>query len=203
MTIKAVIFDFGGVLMRTGEPAGRREWETRLSLAPGQLEQIVHGSKEWLQTQQGLMAYGAYWQYVAYTLGISEAELPQLQSDYFRDDRLDQDLIKLLDDLRQKNYRVGLLSNDSVNLELKLRNELLIFTYFDAIVISAEIGIMKPDVRAYQEIANWLGVQPAECIFVDDVLENVEGARNAGMKAIHFKPPLDLRAEIQQLAAEA
>jgi hypothetical protein len=42
--IRAIIFDFGGVLMRTGDPAGRCEWEARLGLASSELERVVHGS---------------------------------------------------------------------------------------------------------------------------------------------------------------
>src|SRR5947209_1141705 len=135
-TVKAIIFDFGGVLMRTADPVGRREWEARLGLAVGQLERAVHGCQEWLQVQQGLLSDNDYWQSVARNLGIIEDSLPQLQRDYFRDDELDRDLIALIDDLRRSGYRVGLLSNDSTRLESKLRTDLAIFDHFDALVIS-------------------------------------------------------------------
>jgi putative hydrolase of the HAD superfamily len=63
-------------------------------------------------------------------------------------------------------------------------------------VTSAEIGVMKPDPRIYQAMLEKLGVSPPETIFVDDFLENVEGARRLGMRSIHFLDPDQARAEL-------
>src|SRR5690349_1663925 len=94
--IKAVVFDFGGVLMRTSDPAGRREWEARLGLPAGGLERVVHGSDHWIEAQHGRLTPDAYWQWVADRLKMSAADIPQLRTDYFRDDHLDPDLIHLI-----------------------------------------------------------------------------------------------------------
>ncbi len=55
---------------------------------------------------------------------------------------------------------------------------------FDAVVISAEVGMRKPDPEIYLLAAERIGVPPAECVFVDDLLHNVDGARSVGMEAI-------------------
>ena len=96
--------------------------------------------------------------------------------DFFRDDHLDTDLVALIAALRQQSYKVGLLSNDAVTLEDKLRRELKIYDAFDAVVISAAIGAMKPDRAAYDAIAQALDVPLAACVFIDDNVANVEGA---------------------------
>ncbi len=194
--IKAVIFDFGGVLMKTGDPAGRREWESRLGLQPGDLERVVHGRRSWLEAQQGKMTPAQYWQDVVNFLGISAAALPQLQHDYFRDDRLDQDLMALIGSLRKAGYKVGLLSNDVPTLEHKLRGELGIYEAFDRVIISALIGVMKPDPRAYEAIVTALGVSASESVFIDDNAANIDGARKFGMAAIHYRAGQDLRAAL-------
>ncbi len=197
--IEAVIFDFGGVLMRTGDPAGRREWEARLHLPQGELERIVHGSDLWISAQRGLITVEEYWSGTAARLQIPAADLPTLRIDYFRDDRLDADLIALVAALRRTGYKVGLLSNDALTLEQRLRRELAIYDLFDAVIISASIGVMKPDPRAYQAIAQSLGVEPGACVFIDDNPTNVDGARRVGMRAIHYRVGMDLRAALKPM----
>ena len=58
---------------------------------------------------------------------------------------------------------------------------------FDVTIFSAEVGLVKPDARIYRLTLEKLGVEPEEAVFVDDFIENVEGAQAVGMKAIHFK----------------
>lgn len=95
--------------MRTGDPAGRREWETRLRLPQGTLERIVHGSEAWIKAQRGAITVDDYWAETARTLRLPTSDLPALQRDYFRDDRLDLDLMALISSLRDAGYKVGLL----------------------------------------------------------------------------------------------
>lgn len=197
--IRAVIFDFGGVLVRTIDPAGRREWEARLGIATGELERVVHGSTYWMQAQKGTLTHDAYWQAVAETLGIPPVDIPKLQQDYFRGDQLDPELVRLIHSLRAAGYKTGLLSNDSARLELKLRDELAIYELFDAVIISANIGLMKPDPSAYHAMTEALSVAPEHCVFIDDMRANVEGAEAFGMHAIHYRAGMDLQAALSAL----
>lgn len=200
--IKAVIFDFGGVLMKTGDPAGRREWEQRLNLRAGDLERVIHGSRSWLEVQSGAMTPDRYWQDVAGFLGIPESSLAQLQYDYFRDDRLDADLMALIGSLRKASYKVGLLSNDAPTLEHKLRADLGIYDAFDSVTISGLIGVMKPDARAYGAALQALDMSGAETLFIDDNVANVDGARTIGMSSIHYRAGMDLRAALRPLVGD-
>ncbi len=195
--IEAVIFDFGGVLMRTGDPAGRREWEQRIGLAPGELIRAVHGCDAWRQAQLGRMSVHTYWETVAGMLGIPATDIPQLRHDFYRDDTLDPGLMALIDELRRAGCKVGLLSNDSLTLERKLRRELAIADRFDAIVISAQIGVMKPTPEAYAVICRVLAVEPCACIFIDDMPANVEGAEKIGMHGIQYRDRMDVRIALK------
>lgn len=69
---------------------------------------------------------------------------------------------------------------------------------FDAVVLSSEIGIIKPDERAYVIAADRLGLPPDECIMIDDRLDNCHGADRAGMKWIQYQ---ELRQLEQDLAS--
>jgi putative hydrolase of the HAD superfamily len=88
---------------------------------------------------------------------------------------------------------VGLLSNNTLDLYDALA-AFELDQLFDAVVISAEIGLMKPDPAAYQAVLERLGVAPQQAIFVDDFPANVDGARAVGMEAVRFTPDLDLAA---------
>ncbi|MCS6870710.1 MAG: HAD family phosphatase [Anaerolineae bacterium] len=196
--IRAVIFDFGGVLMRTQDDSGRRAWESRLNLAHGALERLVHGSNLWIEAQRGSLSPEAYWQALGEQLNLSGADLEQLRYDYFRGDVLDESLVALIDRLRERGLRLGLLSNDSTALAEKLER-LDLYRHFDAVAISAQIGALKPEPEAFRAIAQALDVSLPECIFIDDNTANVDGAKSVGMHSIRFTADLDLEAALEPL----
>jgi putative hydrolase of the HAD superfamily len=70
---------------------------------------------------------------------------------------------------------------------------------FDAVVISGEIGMRKPNRDIYEHAAKSVSLPPEECVFVDDFRVNVEGARAAGMTAIHHREPAATIAELEAL----
>ena len=199
MPIEAIIFDFGGVLMRTKEPLGRREWESRLGLPAGDLERTVHGSGSWIKAQRGQITPDQYWLNVVERLGISADNIPALRHAYFRDDQLDQDLVTLLRSYRQQGFKTGLLSNDVASLADKLERELRIADAFDEIVISAVIGMMKPDPEAYHAILNKLEVAASNAIFVDDNLANIDAAAYLGLHAIRYTAGMDVSKAIADI----
>jgi epoxide hydrolase-like predicted phosphatase len=88
----------------------------------------------------------------------------------------------------KKDYKVGLLSNISSRERLSIRfldGELE--SHFDTVVASGDEGYVKPQPEIYEIAATRLGVSPAECVMIDDILEFCEGARQVGMQAIQFQ----------------
>ena len=69
---------------------------------------------------------------------------------------------------------------------------------FDHIFISAELGLAKPDPRIYQAVEKEIRKDPPEMVFVDDFIENVEAAREAGWNAIHFRSREGALAELAE-----
>ncbi len=179
--------------MRTIDITPRLKWDRRLGLAPGTVESVVHRSDAWRQAQCGEIDLSSYWQAVGHQLGLTSDDLASLRHDFYSGDQLDQELVALIRDLRAAGVRIGLLTNNTLDLEDTLYN-LSLNRLFDTWVISAQIGVMKPDPLAYRAILHALGVSPGQAILVDDFAANTEGARAVGMHAIHFSPDLDLRA---------
>jgi epoxide hydrolase-like predicted phosphatase len=186
MTIKAVIFDLGGVLVRTEFPEVRRRLELRLGLEPDAVGRAIWGSKEWELAQTGALSYEDYWHSVGAKLGLSSPqEIADFRREYFSADRVDQELVRLIEALRAC-YKIALLSNAPDKLGVWLENDWGISHLFDAIVYSADVGMVKPDPRIYQLTLKRLAVEPSEALFVDDYSRNVEAAVAVGMKTILF-----------------
>ena len=194
---KVVIFDWGGVLMRTETYAPRHAWDARLGLAQGSVERVVHGLPSWRGAQLGTTSLDHYWRDVAQELGLDDKTLGELQRDFYSSDMLDESLIALIRNLRTERTSVGLLSNNILTLRDEMAT-LGVDELFEPIVISAEIGVMKPDAGAYEAILEAMNIQAAKALFVDDFSHNVEGARAIGMAAVHFRLTMDLEAHIRE-----
>jgi len=192
--LKAVLFDFGGVLVRTRSQARRIAWEQRLGLAAGEASEIVFDGESGRAAQLGRISDGEHWRFVKSRLGLDDEALTQFRHDFFAEDVLDTDLLAYVGRLRAR-YRTGLLSN-ATDAARRYFVASGIARHFDAITVSAEEGVMKPDERIYRIALARLGVAPAEAVFVDDLRENVEAARVLGLAAVHFTDPPVARREL-------
>jgi epoxide hydrolase-like predicted phosphatase len=196
--LKAIIFDVGGVLIRTHSRAGREKWAANLGMDPAEFEQFVFSGESGRQAQLGQKTSAAHWRWLGDYFKLDEASLTEIQSDFFAGDALNEPLLEYIKHLRHADYRTGLLSNFGDNAR-RLWTEIYPFIkYFDGIVISAEVGLLKPDPQIYHRAAESVGVQVTEALFVDDFAENIEPAKAIGMQTLHFTDP-DVAQ--QQLAA--
>jgi putative hydrolase of the HAD superfamily len=193
--IKGVIFDVGGVLLRTYDQSDRRKWETRMGLRPGELAHLVFDSELGRQAQVGQVSLEDVWGWVGAHLCLSPGQLVSLKRDFWAGDQLDQELCDYIRDLRPR-YLTGMLSNNWSTDGRAMAQELGIADCFDAFVTSAEIGVMKPDPCIYQVALDRLGLSPPETVFVDDFVENVKAARRLGMAAVHFVEPDQARDQL-------
>ena len=198
MTIEAVIFDFGGVLVRTEDRMPRTDLADRLGMTYDELNALIFDSQSAIQAMKGEITAGEHWYVVQNSLGLSEEEINQVRSDFWAGDNLDEDLVDFLRDLRPK-YKTVLLSNAWDDLRQMIEDVWQIDDAFDQLIISAEIGLVKPDLVIYQWMLAELGLEPSHAVFVDDFLHNVEGAQAAGLQAIHFRSPDQALGELQTL----
>lgn len=196
--IKAIIFDVGGVLLRTFDQSPRQRWEERLGLNPGDAEMLVFNSERGRMAQRGEIAEEAHWQWVGSALNLSAAELVAFRRDFWAGDRLDSQLVQTIRQLRP-HYQTGIISNAFDGLRHILHTKYPIADAFDHIVVSAEEGMMKPDAGIFALSLTRLGRAAHEAVFIDDMPANVAGARAAGLFAIHFTPGTDLVTELTNL----
>jgi epoxide hydrolase-like predicted phosphatase len=186
-TIKAIIFDFGGVLLGPRSEEERRYWAERLGLRPGQIGAILYGGEEWALVKVGAISEDEFWQRVGSKLGLHTAEeITRFRQKYFASDRerLDQQLVDLARSLHGK-YKLAVLSNASGVVDDLLRERFGIRELFDVVVDSACVGLAKPDRAIYELALEQLGVAPKEAVFIDDQAKNAAAAAALGIHAIH------------------
>lgn len=109
-----------------------------------------------------------------------------LEDDYLNGHQLMPGLEAFLGWAADMGLRTVCLSNDVSIWSRKLRDRFDLSRRLEKWVISADVGIRKPDAGIYQEVLRQLGASPAELLFVDDRLPNVEAARHLGIRAIRF-----------------
>ena len=195
MTLSTIIFDFGGVLLRTEDYAPRRRWEEKFGLAAGTLEAFMFNSPVSRDAQLGKITWETAWQTAAAHFHVSVDEIRRAQQDFFAGDVLDRKLAAYLRRLKP-HFTIGLLSNTWFRNGQTLLLQYGIADAFHFSVTSAELGVMKPDARIFEAALARANAQPAETVFVDDAAENVAAAHALGMHAIRFT---DTDAVIAQL----
>ena len=195
MTIKALLFDIGGVIVRTEDLEPRRRWERRFNLPDWGLAKIVFEGHAAIRATLGQATADEPWRAVADQLKLSASELAQLQQEFWEGDRYDHDLLAFIRSLRPR-YKTGIISNAWPGMR-QMHQAYINESGFDVIVFSSEEGVAKPMPEIYQRALARLSVRPEAAVFVDDVLENVDGARALGMHGIQFKTTTQVREAIE------
>jgi putative hydrolase of the HAD superfamily len=197
--IRAVIFDYGGVLSDMRWDVSRQLEDTH-GLPRGAVPETLYDTLTWADIARGRGDRAAWLAEAHRLLEIRAGRpLPRLHDAWRAAQHLVPRNVALARALRP-TYRTAILSNADVSLRERLRQNGL-HDLFDAIVSSAEEGVAKPEAAIYRLVAERLGLPPAACVFVDDAPVNVEGAMAVGMHGILFRIDRghDLRAMLAAL----
>jgi putative hydrolase of the HAD superfamily len=186
MQVRAVIFDFGGVLCFPPSDQQLSEAAARCGLtAPEFVDAFWRKRREY---DRGSDA-AAYWQDIAQAGGrvfddAMVAEMIGREIGFWS--RFDERVFDWIKVLRQSGMRTSILSNLPRPLGERLREMPGFLDHFDQVTFSYELGVIKPERAIYDYALHGLGVAPEEALFLDDRPENVEGARAAGLHAEVF-----------------
>lgn len=198
--IQAIVFDIGGVLLRTETQAGRQILQKKYNLPDGRVEALVFDSKAARLSTIGKVPQSDVWQNVADTLDLSSEELTAFQDAFWSGDHVDKELVDFLKSCRPA-YQTALLSNawEGSRAHFETKYGLTEGEIVDQVLISAELGVAKPDYRIYDILRERLGCKYSEIIFVDDFLHNIEAAQQLGIRAIHFQTGLKAINQIKSM----
>jgi len=194
MTIKATIWDFSGVLIQPVIPDPFKQLACELGIPPDSLTKYFDGTENG-RMDRGKESERAYLHRMKQELGLKENAIQVLGNFFFEKFKLDADLITFIRQSRSK-LKTALCSNFSDRLRPSLDVPWKVTDAFDVIIISCEVGYIKPERQIYQMTLEKLAIQSSEAIFVDDNQKNIEGARAMGINAILFNCTSQTIAEI-------
>ena len=198
-TIKAIIFDYGNVLI---------DWNPRYVYRryfPDNPEGMEHFLREinfmeWNTQQDGGRPFEE-------GIAILSEQFPQYAdlirayyenwSDSIGD--IYTGTIEILKQLKQAGYSLYGFSNWSAETFPLVRAKHEFFDLFDDMVISGEVGVVKPEPEIYQILLNKIGRPAHECLFIDDSLPNIQHANKIGFATIHFQSSTQLEKELKRI----
>jgi HAD superfamily hydrolase (TIGR01509 family) len=199
--IKGVIFDFGGVIHSFDFGMFFRNLDRRTDRTLGEMGALVAGSGLPRRYELGEVSSWEFYHGIVNLCGlrVSEEEFVQAFVAIFSPIEPTIGLIRSL----SPTYRLGLLSNTNEwHFEHHIRT-LEVFPLFDAVTLSYQVKTMKPAKAIYLNILGKIGFSPQECVFVDDLEENIAGARRLNFHAIHYTGHEDLVSSLAELGVVA
>jgi epoxide hydrolase-like predicted phosphatase len=198
MVIRAVVWDLGGVLVRTEDFAPRQALARRFGMSRTELEDLVFSDGSGKRAQLGEVSIEQHWENLRQRFALTAEEMEDFREAFWGGDRVDLDLVDTIRALRT-SYKTGLLSNGFSNLRQVVTEAWNFADAFDEMIISSEVGLVKPDPRIYRLALERLGVAAPEAVFLDDFPQNIEGARAVGMHAVHFQDRAQAQAELLEI----
>jgi epoxide hydrolase-like predicted phosphatase len=200
MAIRAVIFDFGGVLYFTPSLAWARRWQAVMGLKEDPFIAAILSSPEESEyvnnVMTGKIPESQVWEMVARRWRINPAIFNRFRRGALSGRRWNKQLARFVESLRPR-YKTAILSNAGSDARRTFSEVYKIDRLVDDVIISAEEKVAKPDERIYRITVDRLGVRPEEAVFVDDLLPNVEAARQFGMQGVHFLNTAQAIAAVQ------
>jgi len=184
VTIKALIWDMEGVLMLTDENDISSTVAKALN-APYEKVREIYFSNTNDKVDLGEITMDQFNEYVLDTLQISRDKKHLLEEVFNERAYIDEDLLKQIVEM-SREYKIGLLSNYSNDLRPRIEKEWAIGSVFDEIIISCEVGMIKPDTAIFHLMLDRLDVKADESVFIDDRIKNIDGAKKIGLHTIFF-----------------
>jgi putative hydrolase of the HAD superfamily len=205
--IRAIVCDFGGVLT-TPLHHGFEEYEQESGISPRQLGEAMgramaeHGDHPLFELERGEITEDEFGRRLAAHLGPA-FDLGRMRDVYVGSVQPNRRMIEFVAELRRRGLRTALCTNNVREWEPLWRPKLPeIDELFETIVDSGFVGTRKPEPEIYELTLERLGGLPGEeCLFVDDLDMNCEGARKLGMSAVRFSDAEQAIPEIEAILA--
>ena len=187
--IKAIIFDFHGVVFGIGT------WATYTLAGGDPCADAEYIDSVLDDLDGGKITTGEYDRRISKKLGIDLALWKELNE---KNEVPKVEVLSYIEQELMPKYKIGLISNANAG---KVKNNLSKqqFEMFDCVIVSAEVGMLKPDPEIFRYGAKTLGVKPEECIFIDDHEPFLSGAKEIGMKTILYKDFESFKTQIESM----
>jgi putative hydrolase of the HAD superfamily len=196
---RGLLLDFGGVVT-TDFFVSLGAYCERLGLPRDRFRDLVTadpvGRELYHHVERGELSQPEFERRIAPLLGVAPDGLVQGLLADLRPDPLMADAVA---QARAAGIRAGVISNSWGTAPFDPYAGYRLNEQFDAVVISSDVGIRKPDPAIYLLAADKLGVIPEACVFVDDIANNLRPAQKVGMAVVHHVDPVSTIRELERL----
>jgi putative hydrolase of the HAD superfamily len=194
--IKAIIFDFGGVLAEEGFKEGLMTIGKEKGFDPDHFFKILSELVYQTGYVTGSSDEHAYWNTVREKTGVTGDD-KKLREEVLRRLKLRPEMMEVVKKMKSSGLIVAILS-DQTNWLDDLNQRTPFYQHFDHVFNSFYLKKTKRDPSLFRDICVQLGLKPEEILFVDDSPDNIKRAASEGLKTIHFKGVSEFEKEIQK-----
>lgn len=196
--IKAIVFDYGGVIEITDKGLMQKIADYLQVTLEDYLKE--YSSLNYL-CNTGKNSYEEVFAFAAKKFNASDVQIShihEMMRENMKTRKINIELLKMIKDLKSKNYKIGLLSNNYIKLRQQMTDEGTI-EYFDSVVVSSEVGYQKPQPEIFEILFKEMGVKSNELIFIDDSKSSLEGVDKIGYIPILYKDNKSLSFELSSI----
>lgn len=199
MKIKAIGFDYGGVLAGESGVFFGEQIADALGITFERYKEVYFRHNK--PVQRGEWTWKELWAHFLDDIGQPEKlpEIMHISDDYGkRLHTIEPKMLKLVDEVRELGFKTGLLSNNSKENGDKFRAR-GIDDHFDIFHVSEETGLVKPEPQAFKHFAECLGIELGELVFIDDSPKSLSTSDECGYTPILFETYEKLKTQLAEL----
>jgi len=199
--IKAIVFDYGGVIVKE-EVDLIQKIADFLKTTKDDWNKVYFSYNHLSNT--GKKSWKEVLELVCKELGASNKQISNIHKivqEHKKAKKINWELIEIIKDLKKKNYKIGLLSNNFTELKQKLIDQNIVHL-FDEVITSMEFGYQKPQPEIFEIVFNKLSIKNDEMIFIDDTERSLEGAENIGYIPVLYKDNNKLKNDLFNILGE-
>ena len=200
MNIKAIAFDYGGVIAFFQDEHTMKDLADLAGIDESLMKKIYWDNR--LIYDQGLVDGIGFFKSILADVGVF-ADPDLLEKLIVRDIKswahINPKSEELIRELKASGIKLGILSNIVPDFLNRIKDTLPVLSIFDVSVFSCEVGRIKPDKKIYEILLSRLGCKAEELVYFDDLDVNVTAALDLGIKAFLWKTPEEARNELNLL----
>ncbi|MCL2129763.1 MAG: HAD family phosphatase [Treponema sp.] len=200
MGIKVIVFDYGQVISLPQDPCALDKIAAKANVDRKQFEHVLWSLRG--QYDRGVISARDYYRKVLANLDASVDDKTMdemIEMDYNSWKYINNETVELMENVKKAGYTLGILSNMPHDFLTWARINIPVFSLPQIGVFSCEVNLIKPEEAIYRKLLSLAGVKAEELVFFDDIPENVNSAKNLGIKAFLWKDPKSARQELLSL----
>jgi putative hydrolase of the HAD superfamily len=197
--IRALVLDYGGVISKPQHPDNVNNILRILGQEDNDFRSVYRSKRA--NYDNGQLSGEEYWHRILQHFGLEQNDsyvTKLIQEDIKSWTQINDSMIQFIKENREKVHTLAIISNMTRDCLVYMKRHFQWLELFDELIFSCELGRNKPDSGIYVAFLNKIKIPPQECLFVDDLVENVDGAIKSGMNVIHFQSFLQFRQKLDR-----